>query len=927
MLHLVLSDAEGRPLATSVANPEAKELPEEIREILLDCLKRVKVRVFVRGPALGRTWEALLYHPRLVWIRGESAPGHLATKKLRVLVAWSNPGSVEYPHLENAEIEAKEVCRALGAPECQSAYVFELPNANQKGLKGKISSWKPHILHFIGHCDLNVLGGFLVMEGLPDSHDRLFGDELAHCFEPGSTRLIVLTGCSSVAVAERLSASGIPAVVSMSRHIRDRSAYYFSRTFYAALTSGSSIDEAFGEGRDALEAHGVDHDVPVLLTSRPQIDRPESVLPPNNITKDLRPFIGRKQTLKRLTARLADPECRVLMIHGPGGMGKTRLARQAGFEGLARYPDGVWEVDCSSLTDEPQLVAAIGGAIGSDPGSDLQGVCAELQNRRNLLIIDCFERLVDSYKVLQTIAAQCPTTQILITSRIQPTDCPAFDLETMAGSERVNLFESAARFVQPDFRINRANRKVCKQIVDLVEGVPLAILLAAGRLRHYPLNELRDRLLVSKLNVLKRFGPETDRHASIRIVVSDSVELLPAELRSLALKLSVFAGSFTLQAACAVLPQERDVEDRLFELCDHALLTAFYSESGTRFRSLDTIREFLGEAAASLDLTEIQLRFVRYYCDLAQEPGLTARTPSEILPDLRNYQRAAQLAFGFADDKAVEVFIVTLARPFAELGLNAEFELMLDWLARQGAPKTQMLMDLIGLKGMLHRRAGRFDEAAAEWWRRANLAKGAGLVEVEADCYMDIADLGLHRGDHEQSRKALALGNELLNRISLGLQSHFAILRAKLNVIDGDFDRAWAEVAFVEVSLASLNDGDRMFAANALSDVKRSLGDFAGAVVAIQEMLRIAISTAKAHSVARGILTLAELRNDEGDRELAVSLCVFLLTGQFHSKPMIERCRDLLTKFGAPIPKPGKGLAIEAWLRACREDPRIWVET
>lgn len=767
----VLADSIARRLPKTFTNATLRQfaLPGPVGEAVADIGSRESLCILVEP---GREFWDLPFErisigsvKDILWVRGRDRPGSLGRKNLRVLVAWADPATPDYPALEFAEAEAEAVAEALAVPESRRMSVQLVACASANALLRKIRSWKPHVVHFVGHADVGPIGGFLVVEAGTGSHEKIHASDLAHDLKEAGTQLVVISGCRSSLAAGRMAETGIPVVIGMQGPVRDRSAYTFSRALYAGLAHGETVEAAVQSGRAAL-GPGQEWWLPIIAKGGTPIE----VIPPagkTNIPQDLRPFIGRTREREKIANYLIDQQVRLLTIHGMGGIGKTRLARQIGFDLIDAFPGGVWYVECDTLTSEDQLVSAIATSVGVEGGGGLDGICEELGESKALLIVDCFERIVECTEPLEFILKACPATQIVVTSRIILEGSTPFSLDPLADrrksipSERLALFESAVRYTDPTFRIDRSNSKVCREIVRMLQGVPLAILLAAGRLRHMTLEELRDRLAESLLEVLKRTGNKRDRHASLTIVITDSFGLLSPEYRDLAVKLSVFEGGFTMADARAVLPEEDCVEEGVFLLCDHSLLSVEGVGASSRYRSLDTIREFLGEEARMFDLFETRRRHMVIFDELAQTIGNSNRagdfyTAYSILRmEIGNLLGA--LKFARQNDKAIEIRMSwNLVRSFLEAGLRKEFsEIATRLQSTVASDDWQSRAELIGLMAIYARREGNARREAAMWREKAELCSANEDQEGAAETLIDLASMHYKAGEFREADEIL----------------------------------------------------------------------------------------------------------------------------------------------------------------------------
>ena len=353
-------------------------------------------------------------------------------------------------------------------------------------------------------------------------------------------------------------------------------------------------------------------------------------------------FVGRQDELTRIAALLA--ESRLVTIVGPGGVGKTRVARVAAAQAAASYPDGPWIVELSNLRDPallPNTVASVLGLPEQDARSALDALLEYLRDRRLLLILDTCEHLLDACAALaQAVMRDAPDVTVLATSR-QPLDMPGehtFPVGPLPvpendwlpvpatfvadGGDAVELFALRAATAVPDFAITPENAADVIRLCRRLDGIPLAIELAAVQLRALPLDELLDRLN-HRFTVLTGGRPGAlPRHQTLRTAIEWSHELCSDAERRLWARLSVFAGPFSLVAAqevCAEVSLERpDVVDAVIGLVDKSVVLM----EGERYRMLDTVREFGAEwLASSGEQASCRARHIARYLAMARYFG------------------------------------------------------------------------------------------------------------------------------------------------------------------------------------------------------------------------------------------------------------------------------------------------------------------
>jgi predicted ATPase/DNA-binding CsgD family transcriptional regulator len=347
-------------------------------------------------------------------------------------------------------------------------------------------------------------------------------------------------------------------------------------------------------------------------------------------------FVGREAELARLSALLK--QARLITVTGPGGVGKTRLALRAA-AAAAGFPDGVCLVELSALHEPGLLVHTVASALGLPErahGASLDAVLTHLRDRRLLLILDTCEHLVEACAMFaETVIARAPRVTMLATSR-EPLDvigenaCPVAPLpiprhrDGGTAGPAVDLFVQRASAAVPGFTLAPADLPDAIRLCRRLDGIPLAIELAAVRLRALPLTELAGRL-DQRLGLLTS-GHRSGRHKTLRDAIGWSYDLCTPAERALWARLSVFAGPFTLNAAEEVGadgPGDDEVVPTVVRLVDKSVLVkldpAPDADQPTRYLMLDTIREFGAERLAeTADADGPRARFVSRYLTMAR---------------------------------------------------------------------------------------------------------------------------------------------------------------------------------------------------------------------------------------------------------------------------------------------------------------------
>jgi predicted ATPase/DNA-binding XRE family transcriptional regulator len=343
--------------------------------------------------------------------------------------------------------------------------------------------------------------------------------------------------------------------------------------------------------------------------------------PKHNLPFPLTSFVGRERELAEVTRLLGTT--RLLTFTGTGGGGKTRLALEAAAALVDAYPDGVWLVELVSLTDSTLIPDTVASALGVrvGPGQSIEAALLSFVRTRLLLVLlDNCEHLIEGCaRLADELLGGSPSLRILATSReplrVQgevvwripslatpdpdlPTDSTRA-LATVERSDAVRLFVERARLIAPTFAVTASNCRALARICHRLDGIPLAIELAAARAGMLSPDQISSRL-DNSFHLLTRGSRTTlPRHRTLRAMIDWSYDLLSDSEKALARRLSVFAGAFALEAAeavCAFSGVERwEVLDLLTELVDKSLVLSVADGSVVRYRLLETLRQYLGE--------------------------------------------------------------------------------------------------------------------------------------------------------------------------------------------------------------------------------------------------------------------------------------------------------------------------------------------
>ncbi|HEX8918708.1 MAG TPA: tetratricopeptide repeat protein [Chloroflexota bacterium] len=361
-------------------------------------------------------------------------------------------------------------------------------------------------------------------------------------------------------------------------------------------------------------------------------------------------FIGREQELQVAGDLLRQEGVRLLTLTGPGGTGKTRLALKLAEEVAAAYPDGVFFVGLAPVVDPDLVPSAIAGAIGvKEVGRQplIETLQTYLKQKKLLLVLDNLEHLPGAAPLVSLLLSCSPTLTILTTTRetlrlageheypVPPLGLPdrhhVADLESLAQYDAVAVFLDRARAIRPDVKLTEDNAQTVLEICRRLDGLPLALELAAARVRLFPPEALLARL-ENRLTVLTGGARNVPtRQQTLRGAIDWSYSLLNEEDRTLFTRLAVFAGGCTFEAAESVCNLEGDLD--ILEGLDSLITKSLLRQEGDReprFLMLDTIREYALEKLAERgQLPQIQNTFAEYYTSLIEDTPLDLEGPGQ----------------------------------------------------------------------------------------------------------------------------------------------------------------------------------------------------------------------------------------------------------------------------------------------------------
>jgi predicted ATPase len=453
---------------------------------------------------------------------------------------------------------------------------------------------------------------------------------------------------------------------------------------------------------------------------------------PNNLVPALTSLVGRDAEIAAVR-RLLD-QARLVTVTGPPGAGKTRLASEVAERLLGRYEDGAWFVPLAPIGDPSLMLPTFAQALGLQPTdrSVLDAISAHLQTRHVLAVLDNFEHITEAAPELNTLLAQAPGLQMLVTSRaplhlsgeheyaIPPLSIPEPDetVGAIARSDAVDLFGRRAAASQPTFRVSHENARQVGEICRRLDGLPLAIELAAARVKLMSLPAILARL--DHRLALLTGGPRDlpARHQSLRAAVAWSYDLLDPSAQRLFRALSVFRGGWTINGAVAVSGDEASDDDDVLQtlamLLDASLVGRQTADSAEpRFTMLETLRQFGAERLDEAGVADAaRARHATYLIEMAEryEPELTGTDQAAALDRIAIEHDNIRAALGYLVRAKPEDALRLAAGIWRFWQMRGHLQEGARWLA--GALEAAAADATDGVRAKAHAAAG-----GLEYWR------------------------------------------------------------------------------------------------------------------------------------------------------------------------------------------------------------------
>ena len=618
--------------------------------------------------------------------------------------------------------------------------------------------------------------------------------------------------------------------------------------------------------------------------------------PRHNLPAQSTPFIGRTSQVAALREMILSPDVRLLTLLGPGGTGKTRLSLEVARETLDHFPHGVFFVPLADDTRENQLISRIAQQLEVREGGRplLENIIDYVRDKNLLLFLDNFEQLISAAPVVGELLKAAPQLKILVSSRVPlnlrgereypvpPLDLPPAGeppVEDVAASEAVQFFLERVRASSPSFELTKDNAPAVVEICHRLDGLPLALELAAARVKL-----LTPQALLKRLDDRFRLltGGARDlpsRHQTLRNTLEWSYSLLDEEEKTLYARLSVFVGGFTLEAVEAVCnPENRfDILDGLTLLMNNSLLRQREMEGEPRFAMLETIRAYaLERLTESGELEAVRAAHARYFGKIVIDQVTFGLYSPDALHWLNWVEREND------NIRATLGWSLSVSGN-KEMGVNVLFALSWFWYRRgyctegsqwaeqvlaspivQAAPPLRSLALQAG--GMLALWQGKQDAALSQIQEGLILAQELENDFMVAGSYMANAIVFINMGRDE-------IAQPLLEKARLFFKEQIPYFHAITTVHLGNAElglghparaRAYHEEAYRE-ALALNENWIQSFALNNLGEVARTQGQYDLARKYYEDCVALLRDTGDKGDLARFVHSLGYVAQHEGD--------------------------------------------------------------
>ncbi len=692
-----------------------------------------------------------------------------------------------------------------------------------------------------------------------------------------------------------------------------------------ALTQGCLPANASLRGLGRVRLRDLAQPQPLYQLVHP--DLPDSFPPlrsldtlPNNLPQPITSFIGREKEVGEVKNLLS--QTRLLTLLGAGGAGKSRLAMQVAADLLDQYPDGVWLVELAPLAEGGLVAQEVARVLHVPEEGDVsvsQSLAQALSSQRLLLILDNCEHVRAACAALaDLLLGQCPQVRILASSRealhvggeqvypIPPLSLPLgarATVESLAQSECARLFVDRAMLQQPDFHVTPANASAVAEICTRLDGIPLAIELGAARVGALTVEEINDRL-DNRFRLLTG-GSRTalPRQQTLRALIDWSYNLLDDSERRLLRRLSVFSGGWTVQAAesvCAPDGEDADTLDLLSELVGKSLVLTEQSRGRTRYRLLETVRQYSRDRLDETnEADDLRARHRRCFLALAEQADTHLFGPHQaqwldtLQADHDNLRAAQDACLDDLECGQDALSLAAALRPFwVRRGFYREgLTRAAAALAHtEGSPETSQRADVFRAAGILARQLGDYQSAQGFLERGLAICRALGDRQRMATSLSGLGSLALTAAQFERARDLFAEGVSLSREMGDTLNAAYSLVslgQAHYRLGEYPAARALVEESLDAMRALQTDDGIACALGN-LASVALAQGDTAGAGHALRESLVLFDRMGNRNGIASALDSLAALALIQHAPQRAVRL--------------LGACASLYDALGIPQP-------------------------
>ncbi len=589
---------------------------------------------------------------------------------------------------------------------------------------------------------------------------------------------------------------------------------------------------------------------------------------PGNLPVQRTAFVGRADDLVEVRAVLDTAP--VVTLTGVGGVGKTRLALQVAADTVGRFPDGAWFVDLGPVADDDFVAPTFSSSLALPErrhGTIEESIVAALRDKHLLVVVDNCEHVIETVaELVDTVIGSCPGVRVLATSRealdvegedtyeVRPLASPDADAEVDRGAmlnDAVRLFAERARSARRGFVLSEENAPIVAEICRRLDGIPLALELAAARLKIMSPSEVLSRLDERLPLLAGGRRSALERHQTLRGAIDWSYALLEPAEQLLFARLSVFAGGFTLDAAEKVGVDDdtvtpADVLALLGSLVAKSMVVADAADAGSRYRMLETLREYARERLAELDDPErVHALHAAQVLALVEGAAPLLRGAADQIgaAKLAAEQDNLRAALGWSRDHDPELFVRLVQEVWVYWQRSANFREMDQW-TRAALDHTDSLLptaraELLAFAGTGANYGNRFEDAIALYEESFRCSRDNDLVPVPfALSSLGIAELEINRP--EEAMAHCAAGVEAARTTGDDFWELFTLGQLALACsLGGDHQRGLA--VSDEMLTRSRRLGNQMLTGMALlaAGIGRSLDEPEVAIELLEESARV----------------------------------------------------------------------------------------